>query len=127
MEHSECEYRCPTNGWRICCNVCKENDRCMYVCRLYGKGIDCTHMIAPLPTNNAEKKVRNMNIEKSFRHTTQLSKSQQEAIANTENFFVDIAENLAFLPESREKSLCMTRLQEAKMWACECIAKVCQE
>lgn len=36
--------------------------------------------------------------------------------------FEELAEELNRLPESREKSLCLTKLEEAHMWAMKCIA-----
>ena len=64
-----------------------------------------------------------MDIEKSFRHTKSISETQKDLINAVENLFIGLASNLNALPESREKSLCMTKLQEAKMWCVEGIAK----
>ena len=64
-----------------------------------------------------------MDIEKSFRHTSSLTKEQKVAIEMTEDLFVKVADFLNGQLESREKSLCMTKLQEAKFWAIENTAK----
>lgn len=65
-----------------------------------------------------------MDIEKSFRHTKSINDNQKLAINELENMFVDLANSLNQLADSREKSLCLTKLQEAKFWAIECVAKV---
>ena len=64
-----------------------------------------------------------MDISKSFRAAPQLNNDQIAAIEEATNLFVDLADDMNELPESREKSLCLTKLQEAKFWAIECIAK----
>lgn len=65
-----------------------------------------------------------MDIEKSFRHSEKLSPTTLQSIKDCEQMFVDIAEDMDKLPGSRERSLCLTKLQEAKFWAIECLAKV---
>lgn len=65
-----------------------------------------------------------MDVKKSFRAAKNITASQKYAIKELEDMFVDIADNLNNLAESREKSLCLTKLQEAKFWAVECVAKV---
>ena len=64
-----------------------------------------------------------MNIEKSFRPVEHISNDQKEAIDDTTDRFVALGDVLNFMPESREKSICLTKLQEAKFWAIECICK----
>lgn len=64
-----------------------------------------------------------IDVEKYFRAAKHLSNDQMVAIIDTTNAFVSVANIVNFLPEIREKSLCMTKLQEAKFWAIECIAK----
>ena len=65
-----------------------------------------------------------MDIEKSFRHTASLRPTTAQAIKDLEQMYVDIAADLNELTESREKSLSLTKLQESKFWAVECLAKV---
>lgn len=64
-----------------------------------------------------------MNIEKSFRAAKTLTNDQLVAIEEATDLFVSLADDMNELPESREKSLCLTKLQEAKFFAIECIAK----
>lgn len=64
-----------------------------------------------------------MNIEKSFRAAKSLSNNQLASIEEATDLFVSLANDMNELPECREKSLCLTKLQEAKFWAIECIAK----
>lgn len=64
-----------------------------------------------------------MDIEKAFRHTKSLSEDGKTVIAAAEDMFVEVASAVNKLPDSREKSLALTKLQEAKFWAVECIAK----
>lgn len=65
-----------------------------------------------------------MNIEKSFYPAEHLSEEQKIWINKYITAFVGSATGLNnVLPESREKSLCLTKLQEAKFWAIECISK----
>lgn len=66
-----------------------------------------------------------MNVEKSFRRSRYLDDNQKRVIAEVEDLYVSLAKNMNQLPETWEKSLCMTKLQESKMWAIECIAKNC--
>ena len=64
-----------------------------------------------------------MNIESAFTHVENISESSMENICKVERSFVDTAETIcSFLPDSREKSLFITKFQEAKFWAVECIA-----
>lgn len=65
-----------------------------------------------------------MDIEKTFKHTESISETSKEAIAEIERSFVETAKCLCdLLPDSREKSLFLTKFQEAKFWAVECVAK----
>ena len=64
-----------------------------------------------------------MDIEKAFRHTKYLPDDVKNSICQLEEYFVNMAMKINDLPESREKSLAMTKLQEAKFWATDCIAK----
>lgn len=67
-----------------------------------------------------------MDIERAFTHVENISESSMENICKVERSFVDTAETIcSFLPDSREKSLFITKFQEAKFWAVECIAKNC--
>lgn len=66
-----------------------------------------------------------MDIEKSFRHSKSVTDNQKRLIAEAEDIFVSLAHHMNVLPDSREKSICLTKLQEAKFWAVECIAKNC--
>lgn len=66
-----------------------------------------------------------MDIEKSFRHSKSVTDNQKRLIAEAEDIFVSLAHQMNVLPDSREKSICLTKLQEAKFWAVECIAKNC--
>ncbi|MGN0708432.1 MAG: hypothetical protein ACI4JC_10595 [Faecalibacterium sp.] len=67
-----------------------------------------------------------MNIEKAFKHAEYVSENGKKTISDVEHSFVLFAKSLCdVLPESREKSLFLTKLQEAKFWAIECIAKNC--
>lgn len=64
-----------------------------------------------------------MDVKKAFTHADGLTKEQKAAIEMTEDLFVKVADFLDGQLDSREKSLCMTHLQEAKFWAIENIAK----
>ena len=64
-----------------------------------------------------------IDVEKYFRAAKHLSSDQMVAIKEATDLFVSLADGMNELPESREKSLCLTKLQEAKFWAIECIAK----
>ena len=67
-----------------------------------------------------------MDIEKTFMHTESISENSKKAIAEIERSFVHNAKCICnLLPESREKSLFLTKFQEAKFWAVECVAKNC--
>lgn len=67
-----------------------------------------------------------MDIERAFTHMENISESSMESICKVERLFVDAAEMIcSFLPDSREKSLFLTKFQEAKFWAIECISKNC--
>lgn len=67
-----------------------------------------------------------MDIERAFTHVENISESSMENICKVELSFVDAAETIcSFLPDSREKSLFLTKFQEAKFWAVECIVKNC--
>ena len=66
-----------------------------------------------------------MDIEKSFRPSKSVTDNQKRLIAEAEDIFVSLAHHMNVLPDSREKSICLTKLQEAKFWAVECIAKNC--
>ena len=67
-----------------------------------------------------------MDIEKTFKHTESISGNSKDAIAEIERSFVQTAKRLCdMMPDSREKSLFMTKFQEAKFWAVECVAKNC--
>lgn len=66
-----------------------------------------------------------MNVERSFRHREYLDDNQKRVMEEVEDLFVSLAKNMNQLPETFEKTRCMTKLQEAKMWAIECIAKNC--
>lgn len=65
-----------------------------------------------------------MDIENSFRHSKSINDNQKLAINELEDTFVGLAHILNQLADSREKSLCLTKLQESKFWAIECVAKV---
>ena len=65
-----------------------------------------------------------MDIEKAFKHTKSISETGKEAIAEIERSFVQTAKHICdLLPDSREKSMFLTKFQEAKFWAVECVAK----
>lgn len=65
-----------------------------------------------------------MDIEKSFRHTKSITPQQSAAIAEVEEMFVAAAKKIgSSISDSRETSLALTKLQEAKFWAVESIAK----
>ena len=65
-----------------------------------------------------------LDIEKTFKHTESISETNKKAIAEIERSFVETAKYLCdLLPDSREKSLFLTKYQEAKFWAVECVAK----
>lgn len=67
-----------------------------------------------------------MNTERAFTHMENISESSMENICQVERSFVDAAETIcSFLPDSREKSLFLTKFQKAKFWAIECISKNC--
>lgn len=68
-----------------------------------------------------------MDIKKSFRPSKYLSNDQLVAMEEATDMFVSLADDMNELPESREKALCLTKLQEAKFWAIECICKNLQE
>lgn len=63
------------------------------------------------------------DIERRFRHTTSITEAQKETISYFEDEFVSMAEKIDGLNDGREKSLCLTKLQEAKFWCIEAIAK----
>ena len=73
---------------------------------------------------NKGEKNNFMDIEKTFKHTESISETSKKAIAEIERSFVETAKYLCdLLPDSREKSLFLTKYQEAKFWAVECVAK----
>lgn len=67
-----------------------------------------------------------MDLEKMFKTPKEkfLPDDVKTAHCEVEDLFLELATQLDAFPESREKSLCMTKLQEAKLWATECITKV---
>ena len=65
-----------------------------------------------------------MDVEKSFRAAKSLNDKQVRLINDLEDAFVDFAGDINNLPDSREKSLAITKLQEAKFWTIECVAKI---
>lgn len=67
-----------------------------------------------------------MDIEKTFKHTESISGNSKDNIAEIERSFVQTAKRLCdMMHDSREKSLFLTKFQEAKFWAVECVAKNC--
>lgn len=70
-----------------------------------------------------------MDLEKMFKTPKEkfLPDDVKTAHCETEDLFLELATQLDALPESREKSLCMKKLQEAKFWAVECITKVARK
>lgn len=64
-----------------------------------------------------------MDIEKMFKPAKVLTSEQVEEIRLLTEEYMSLANALNRMPESREKSLCMTKLQESKFFMSECIAK----
>ena len=64
-----------------------------------------------------------IDVEKCFRAAKYLTNDQMVAIREATDLFVSFEDGMNELPESREKSLCLTKLQEAKFWAIECLKK----
>lgn len=65
-----------------------------------------------------------MDISKTFYPNKDMDVDRQNKINDFMDCFATLADAVnEELPESREKSLCLTKLQEAKMWCVECVAK----
>ena len=68
-----------------------------------------------------------MDIEKSFRHSKSVTDNQKRLIAEAEDMFVPLAHHMIVLPDSREKSICLTKLQEAKFGQSSALLKIAAE
>lgn len=63
------------------------------------------------------------NIEERFTYLSETEEGQARKSITTDKF-IELAEDLNhIIPDGREKSIMMTKLEEAKMWAMAAIAR----